>query len=89
MRLDPLSGTWKAFISLCDRDFPVILERNRKTQKRIEIKKGQPAKSITMVGSLWIAVSPAELTWLGDFESEPNISKMPAASAGVGGFSDN
>ncbi len=64
--------TWKRVLFLCDRDLPLILEKESNDQTRIEnrTKEGQELQEYYNAQKFWIAVNQAEATFgLGDFES--------------------
>jgi hypothetical protein len=64
--------TWKRILYLCDRDLPLILEKESKDKNRIEdkTKEGQSLQEYNDAQKFWIAVNQAEAYFgLGDFES--------------------
>ncbi len=64
--------TWKRVIYLCNRDLPIILEKETKDKNRIEngTKEGQDLQAYYDAQKFWIAVNQAEASFgLGDFEN--------------------
>jgi hypothetical protein len=64
--------TWKRVLFLCDRDLPLILEKESNDQTRIEnrTKEGQELQEYYNAQKFWISVNQAEASFgLGDFES--------------------
>jgi len=63
--------TWKRILYLCDRDQPMILEKESKDKNRIgnRTKEGQDLQEYYDAQKFWIAVNQAEAFFgLGDFE---------------------
>jgi hypothetical protein len=64
--------TWRRVLFLCDRDLPLIVEKELKDQPRLEnkTKEGQDLQEYYNAQKFWIAVNQAEAFFgLGDFES--------------------